>query len=62
MLVCTGCSSLRAEAPQPRILCTAIPPHTRLEQSVLADELPDDGPESRRWLEEYVALRLSCRA
>jgi len=60
-LALAGCaSSLPRDAPQPRIPCAAIPPHTKLEQNVVAGELPDDGPESRRWLEEYVTLRLSA--
>jgi hypothetical protein len=63
-LVLAGCaSSTPLAGPQrPHILCTAIPPHTKLEQSVLAGELPNDGPESQRWIGEYARLRLSCRA
>jgi hypothetical protein len=61
-LVLAGCAGAPRETSPPSVLCADIPPHTKLEQSVLAGELPNDGPESRRWIGEYTSLRLSCRA
>ncbi|HWY14452.1 MAG TPA: hypothetical protein VNX86_04840 [Rhizomicrobium sp.] len=34
-------------------------PHTTLEQKVLADELPNDGPTTQSWIAEYVGIRTS---
>ena len=55
-LALAGCASQQPEPCQP--LKSAYP-HTSLEQSVLADELPKDGPTSQAWISEYVALRAS---
>lgn len=51
-----------ASAQLPEIRCPQLRQYTKLQQQVLADELPKDGPESQVQIEDYFKLRQACRA
>lgn len=52
--------ALSACASTSPINCGQIPQYSSLEQSVLADELPADGPQSQVVIEDYFKLRATC--
>lgn len=46
----------------PSVNCPLLVQYSQLEQSVLANELPGDGPETQSQIEDYVKLRQACKA
>ena len=49
-------------AGAPAVKCPLLVQYPQLEQDALAGELPSDGPESQRQIEDYVKLRQACQA
>lgn len=63
----SGCAGLvSAAVPNPPfpapIKCPPLASYTALEQGVLAQELPKDGPETQAQIEDYLKLRAACRS
>lgn len=44
------------------VSCPPLRAYTAAEQQALAAELPKDGTQAQRWIEDYVDLREACKA
>lgn len=49
-------------ATAPAASCPPLVSYSLSDQATLADELPNDGPQSARQIEDYIKLRQACRA
>lgn len=59
-VVVIGVLALGACATTTPIKCPTLAAYPLLEQQVLHDELPKDGPETQKWIIDYIGLRSAC--